>query len=113
MIDAAAGTITLPVEPGTDLTTLDPTYAVVSGAVVSPDGPADYTSPVALTVTKGPDSRVWTVKAVEMRSPRAAGSLRRPQHRGVRRDLLHLRDHGRHSRLGRQGLLRLEVAPTW
>ena len=69
MIDATAGTITLPVEPGTDLTTLDPTYAVVSGATVSPDGPADYTSPVALTVTNGADSRVWTVTAVEMRSP--------------------------------------------
>ena len=41
----------------------------MSGATVSPDGPADYTSPVALTVTNGADSRVWTVRAVEMRSP--------------------------------------------
>ena len=39
----------------------------------------------------------------------AAGALRRPEHRGVRRDLLHLRDHRRDSRLGRQGLLRLEL----
>ena len=69
IIDSAAGTITLPVEPGTDLTALDPTYAVVSGATVSPAGPTDYTSPVALTVTNGAESRVWTVKAVEMRSP--------------------------------------------
>ncbi|PUA80173.1 family 43 glycosylhydrolase [Nocardioides currus] len=69
MVDAAAGTITLPVEPGTDLTALDPTYAVLSGASVSPDGPADYTAPVALTVTNGSASRVWTVTAVEMRSP--------------------------------------------
>ncbi len=69
MIDATAGTVLLPVEPGTDLTTLDPAYAVVAGATVSPDGPADYTSPVSLTVTNGSESRVWTVKAVEMRSP--------------------------------------------
>ena len=69
IIDAATGTITLPVEPGTDLTTLDPTYTVVSGATVSPDAPTDYTSPVAVTVTNGAESRVWTVKAVEMRSP--------------------------------------------
>ncbi|WP_082587350.1 family 43 glycosylhydrolase [Nocardioides sp. Soil774] len=69
IIDAAAGKITLPVQPGTDLTALDPTYAVVAGATASPDGPADYSSPVALTVTNGADSRVWTVKAVEMRSP--------------------------------------------
>jgi beta-xylosidase len=69
IIDAAAGRITLPVQPGTDLTTLDPAYAVVTGASVSPDGPADYSSPVELTVTNGQASRVWTVKAVEMRSP--------------------------------------------
>ena len=69
MIDAAAGTVLLPVEPGTDLTTLDPTYAVVPGATVSPDGSADYSSPVQLTVTSGSESRVWTVTAVEMRSP--------------------------------------------
>lgn len=69
LIDATAGTVLLPVEPGTDLTTLDPAYAVVAGATVSPSGPADYSSPVALTVTNGSESRVWTVKAVEMRSP--------------------------------------------
>ena len=38
IIDARLGTITLPVQPGTDLSTLDPTYAVVSGATVAPDG---------------------------------------------------------------------------
>jgi beta-xylosidase len=69
MIDAAAGEITLPVQPGTDLTALAPAYAVAAGATVSPDGPADYSSPVSLTVTNGAESRVWTVTAVEMRSP--------------------------------------------
>ncbi|WP_182525364.1 family 43 glycosylhydrolase [Nocardioides dongkuii] len=69
MIDGAAGTITLPVRPGTDLTTLDPTYVVPAGATVTPAGPADYSTPVTVTVTNGTQSRTWTVRAVEMRSP--------------------------------------------
>ncbi|SDC89628.1 family 43 glycosylhydrolase [Nocardioides lianchengensis] len=68
-IDGTAGTVTLPVEPGTDLTTLNPTYVVPAGATVTPSGPADYTSPVQVTVTNGGASRTWTVRAVVMRSP--------------------------------------------
>ena len=34
IIDAASSTVTLPVEPGTDLTTLDPAYDVVSSSSV-------------------------------------------------------------------------------
>ena len=41
--------------------------------------------------------------------PCTAGPVRRPEHRGVRRHVLHLRDHRRLRRLGRQGVLRLEV----
>lgn len=68
-IDGTSGTITLPVGPGTDLTALAPTYGVVAGGSVAPDGPADYTDPVAVTVTNGDASREWTVRAVELRSP--------------------------------------------
>ncbi len=69
VIRAASHTIVLPVEPGTDLTSLDPTYLVGDGATVSPDGAADYTEPVEVTVTNGDLEQVWTVTAVEMRSP--------------------------------------------
>jgi len=74
IIDSAASTITLPVEPGTDLTTLDPTYDVVSGSSVDVDGPADYTSARSVTVTTAANAtRAWTVRAVEMKSPLLPG----------------------------------------
>jgi len=70
VIDSASSTVTLPVEPGTDLAALDPTYTVVSGSSVDADGPADYTSSRTVTVTTASGAtRAWTVKAVEMRSP--------------------------------------------
>ncbi|WP_183098548.1 family 43 glycosylhydrolase [Nocardioides pelophilus] len=70
LVDAATSTVTLPVEPGTDLTALDPTYTVVSGSAVDADGPADYSSPRTVTVTAaGGTTRAWTVRAVELRSP--------------------------------------------
>lgn len=70
IIDSATSTVTLPVEPGTDLATLDPTFRVVSGSSVDLDGPLDYSSPRILTVlTSAGDTRTWTVRAVEMRSP--------------------------------------------
>jgi len=74
IIDSAASTITLPVEPGTALTSLDPTYDVVSGSSVDADGPADYTSPRTVTVTTAANAtRAWTVRAVEMKSPLLPG----------------------------------------
>lgn len=74
IIDAATSTVTLPVEPGTDLTTLDPTYDVVSSSSVDSAGPADYTSPRTVTVTTADDAtRAWTVRAVEMKSPLLPG----------------------------------------
>ncbi len=70
IVDPTASTVVLPVVPGTDLTSLDPTFVVADGATVSPDGPHDLSEPVTVTVT-GADgaTREWEVSAVEMRSP--------------------------------------------
>ncbi|GAA4818860.1 family 43 glycosylhydrolase [Nocardioides caeni] len=70
VIDSASSTITLPVEPGTDLTALAPSYDVKAGSILDVDGAADHSSPRTVTVT-APDgaTRAWTVRAVEMRSP--------------------------------------------
>lgn len=74
IIDTATSTVTLPVEPGTDLTNLDPAYDVVSSSSVDADGPADYTSPRTVTVTTEADAtRAWMVRAVEMKSPLLPG----------------------------------------
>ncbi len=51
----------------------------------------------------------WTIEARVVNSPVLPGPVRRPEHRGVRRHVLHLRHHRRLPRLGRQGVLRLEV----
>lgn len=70
VIDGASSTVTLPVEPGTDLTALDPSYDVKAGSTLDVDGPADYSAPRTVTVTApGGATRPWTVRAVEMRSP--------------------------------------------
>lgn len=70
VIDSTSSTVTLPVEPGTDLTDLDPAYDIREGSTLDTEGPADYSSPRTLTVTT-PDgaTRDWTVRAVEMKSP--------------------------------------------
>lgn len=79
IIDSASSTVTLPVEPGTDLAALDPTYTVVSGSSVDGDEPADHTSPRTVTVTTASGAtRAWTVKAVEMRSPLLPGKYADP-----------------------------------
>jgi beta-xylosidase len=72
VIRSESGTITLPVQPGTDLTTLSPTYVVPGGATATPAS-TDYSAPVAVTVANGSESRVWTVRAVELRSPLLPG----------------------------------------
>ncbi|MFI5624594.1 family 43 glycosylhydrolase [Nocardioides sp. NPDC051685] len=74
VIDSTSSTVTLPVEPGTDLTDLDPAYDIKEGSTLDTEGPADYSSPRTLTVTT-PDgaTREWTVRAVEMKSPVLAG----------------------------------------
>ena len=72
VIDSASSTITLPVEPGTDLTALEPTFKTVSSSTITPavDGPVDLSSPKTFTVTtQGGATRDWTVTALEMHSP--------------------------------------------
>ncbi|MBO0610751.1 family 43 glycosylhydrolase [Myceligenerans salitolerans] len=72
VVHGASSTVTLPVEPGTDVAALAPVLDVSGQATVEPANGAvrDFSSPVTYTVT-GPDgeSREWTVRAVEMRSP--------------------------------------------
>jgi beta-xylosidase len=73
IITGDTDTVTLPVKPGTDLTTLDPTYTVGTGATITTSG-SDYSVPVTVTVTApGGASRTWTVTAVEMKSPLIPG----------------------------------------
>ncbi|MFY1702106.1 family 43 glycosylhydrolase [Micromonospora sp. WMMA1923] len=70
MIDAAAGTVTLPVRPGTDLATLAPTYVVAPTSTVRVAADADYTTRVRVTVTSAAgERRTWVVRTVPMRSP--------------------------------------------
>jgi beta-xylosidase len=72
VIDSGAGTVVLPVQPGTDLRRLAPRFGLAPGAVIRPDNgrPVDLREPRRFTVT-GADgaSRVWTVEAHETRSP--------------------------------------------
>ncbi|MBB5897848.1 family 43 glycosylhydrolase [Kutzneria kofuensis] len=72
VIDASAGTVVLPVKPGTDLRRLAPTFGLAPGSRITPANgrTVDLRSPKKFTVT-GPEgrSRVWTVEAHEMRSP--------------------------------------------
>jgi beta-xylosidase len=73
IITSDSSTVTLPVIPGTDLTTLDPTYIVGTGATVTTSG-SDYSVPVTVTVTAPTGAtRTWTVTAVEMKSPLISG----------------------------------------
>ncbi len=72
VIDSQAGTILLPVKPGTDLRRLAPRLVVADRAKVSPHNGSrqDFTKPVTYTVS-GPDrsKRTWTVRAAVMNSP--------------------------------------------
>ncbi|GAB3892380.1 family 43 glycosylhydrolase [Kibdelosporangium lantanae] len=72
VIDSGAGTVVLPVQPGTDLRRLAPTFGLAPGARISPDNgrPVDLTRPKKFTVTDADGSRrVWTVEAREVRTP--------------------------------------------
>ncbi|WP_281495544.1 family 43 glycosylhydrolase [Isoptericola sp. S6320L] len=81
IVDDAGSTVTLPVEPGTDLTALAPTLAVSDAAELAPSNGSvqDFTAPVEYTLT-GPEGaeRTWTVRAVEMRSPVLPGQFADP-----------------------------------
>jgi hypothetical protein len=72
IIDADAGTVTLPVKRGTDLRALRPTIETVSTSSISPQptGPIDLSSPRTVTVTAdGGRSREWTITAIEVKTP--------------------------------------------
>ncbi|MBO3743367.1 family 43 glycosylhydrolase [Actinoplanes flavus] len=70
LIDDATSTVRLPVRPGTDVTSLAPSFTLATGSTITPGTPQDFTKPVTYTVT-APDgtSRTWTVQALVMKSP--------------------------------------------
>ncbi|WP_242642670.1 family 43 glycosylhydrolase [Lentzea alba] len=76
VVDSQAGTILLPVKPGTDLRRLAPRLEVAEDAKVSPRNGSrqDFTKPVTYTVTGADRSkRTWTVRAAVMNSPALPG----------------------------------------
>ncbi|RSM88669.1 beta-xylosidase [Kibdelosporangium aridum] len=76
IIDPAAGTVVLPVKPGTDMRRLAPTFELAQGASIRPGSGqyVDLSKPVSYRVIapRG-NTRVWTVSAREMRSPLPPG----------------------------------------
>ena len=70
VVDPAAGTVVLPVRPGTDLRRLRPSFELAPGARIVPSGRVDLSHPRRYTVV-GPagQRRVWTVSARVLRSP--------------------------------------------
>ncbi|HEV2783026.1 MAG TPA: family 43 glycosylhydrolase [Actinophytocola sp.] len=72
VIDPAAGTVVLPVAPGTDPGRLAPRFEVAPGARIVPDnGPPDALArPRRYTViAPGGHTRVWTISVRELRTP--------------------------------------------
>ncbi|MFC0439888.1 family 43 glycosylhydrolase [Kutzneria buriramensis] len=72
VIDSTAGTVVLPVKPGTDLHRLAPKFGLAPGSRIEPANgrTVDLSRPKKFTVTGSEGrSRVWTVEAHEMRSP--------------------------------------------
>ncbi|QDB80328.1 beta-xylosidase [Georgenia wutianyii] len=72
VVSGAERTVTFPVLPGTDLTSLAPTFTAAAGVTVSPapGTVVDLTEPVEYTLTAaGGATYTWTFTAVEMRSP--------------------------------------------
>ena len=112
IVTGAAHTAVFPVNKGTDVTALAPTFTTAPGVTVSPASGTvvDLTQPVTYTLTApgGHDHDVDD-EGDRRQQPRAARPLRRSEHRGLRRHVLHLRDLRRLRRLGRQGVLRLEL----
>ncbi|WP_439379244.1 family 43 glycosylhydrolase [Amycolatopsis lexingtonensis] len=72
VIDSGAGTVVLPVKPGTDLRKLAPVFGLAPGATIKPGNgkPVNLSTPQRFTVTgAGGDRRVWTVEAHVVNSP--------------------------------------------
>lgn len=70
VIDDSAGTITITLPDGTDVTRVAPVVTVPAGAVVSPVSGevVNLSMPVAYTVTLGSNSRTYTVRVIYQRS---------------------------------------------
>ena len=70
VIDDAAGTITITLPDGTDVTRVMPSVTVSAGAVVSPVSGevVNLSMPITYKVTMGSDSRTYTVRVIYQRS---------------------------------------------
>ncbi|MEV6305382.1 family 43 glycosylhydrolase [Actinoplanes sp. NPDC051861] len=72
IVDDAAGTIKLPVKPGTSLEALAPSFTLAKGATITPASGTvrDFRAPVTYEIV-GLDGtkRTWTVSALVMKSP--------------------------------------------
>jgi hypothetical protein len=72
IVDVANRTVTFPVNRGTDLTKLRPVYATAEGVTPSPASGKvrNLTTPVTVTLSReGAENVVWTLKAVEVKTP--------------------------------------------
>lgn len=72
VVDPAAGTVVLPVRPGTDLRKVAPVFELAPGARITPGNgrQVNLTHPARYTVHGAAGHhRVWTVSAHELRSP--------------------------------------------
>lgn len=71
IVNSAGKTVLYPVEPGTDRSSLAPTFRAPEGVSVSPASgtTVDLTAPVTYTLTYGESQAKWTMRAVPMNSP--------------------------------------------
>jgi GH43 family beta-xylosidase len=70
LIDGAAGTIVLPVKPGTNVRSLAPAFAVPAGSTVTGAEAGDWTNSRTITVKSASGAtRTWTVSVRVMKSP--------------------------------------------
>ncbi len=81
LVDTANRTVTFPVKPGTDLTTLRPTFATADGTTATPASGTvrNLSTPTTVTLkTDGEADVVWTLTAIEMKSPVLPGLYAAP-----------------------------------
>ncbi|WP_291036643.1 family 43 glycosylhydrolase [Herbiconiux sp.] len=77
IVDTEAREVTFPLEPGTDASALTPVWTTSTAVTASPASgtTVDLTSPVEVTLTPkaGGDAVVWTLRAIEMKTPSLPG----------------------------------------
>ncbi|MCS5724112.1 family 43 glycosylhydrolase, partial [Herbiconiux sp. CPCC 203407] len=77
IVDTEAREVTFPLEPGTDASALTPVWTTSAAVTASPASgtTVDLTSPVEVTLTPkaGGDAVVWTLTAIEMKTPSLPG----------------------------------------